>query len=521
MIRTVIADDEVLVRMGLRTMIDWEAHGYEIVAEAGDGEKVLELCRKHQVDLVITDIKMPKLDGIELIHAIQERHPQIKIIVLSCYKNSEYIKEAMKYNGALDYIFKLELDKEELLHVLEKVKKIIVQDAEKGNVKRACPKEIYVKQILNGERKTEILESPLQIDVSRAFVCICIGVLCSSKKAKMHASVWEEKLQSLKIWISDTFENSLFIYDLLEFQQKYYVYLSVEEITDQQIRDACMKIINTARLYWDFSVGAGISLADSGMEGMVNTYRQAEEAFDHFFLTQKAGIHLFSDYAVSGLQLKAIPEVEILAALSNRDLTVIAARLEEYFCLLEQRGEYRPSRKIKEDCFVLLSLLMRQANDFFENLNMQYETDHFMKNVLESDCLTCLKKVVNGQLECLKSEIEQGELIKANQEIKKALEFIQKHYNRDITLKEIAAYVGMNESYFSYVFKKTVRKNFISYLNEVRIERAKELITDSAASLNLIAEKVGYGNYAYFSKVFKAATGVPPNDYRKQFFLKK
>lgn len=110
MIKTIIADDEILVRVGLKSMVNWQDMGFEIVGEAGDGIQALELCENEEVDLVITDIKMPRMDGLELIRILCERYPSIRVIVLSCYNDGEYIKEAMKYNGALDYIFKIAME---------------------------------------------------------------------------------------------------------------------------------------------------------------------------------------------------------------------------------------------------------------------------------------------------------------------------------------------------------------------------------------------------------------------------
>lgn len=145
MLRLIIVDDEVFVRLGLKSTIDWNSIGYEIAGEAEDGRKALELARDTNADVVLTDIFMPKMNGLELIKALRSEMPDTKVVVLSCNKDYEYVREAMQNWGALDYLFKLSIQPDELIAVMKNVKEII----EKEKIKQ--------------ERKHSDISNPLMV----------------------------------------------------------------------------------------------------------------------------------------------------------------------------------------------------------------------------------------------------------------------------------------------------------------------------------------------------------------------
>ncbi|NLM55669.1 MAG: response regulator, partial [Firmicutes bacterium] len=118
MLKVLIVDDEAIVRVGLKSMIDWQAHGFELVGEARDGRGALEMIAAYRPDVVITDLRMPVLDGLELLRAINQRQYQCRVVVLSSYDDFELVREAMKL-GAVDYLLKLEVEPEQLIKVLE------------------------------------------------------------------------------------------------------------------------------------------------------------------------------------------------------------------------------------------------------------------------------------------------------------------------------------------------------------------------------------------------------------------
>ncbi len=152
MIKILIVDDEVLVRYGLRTMIDWEAYGFEVVGEAADGEKALSLALENPPDIVLTDLVMPRMDGLALIRALKEQLPRAKVIVLSCHNDYELVREAMQLWGALDYLFKLAMQPQEILDVLLKVKSLILEERKQDEEKEAYRRLLQKNRMLEYSR---------------------------------------------------------------------------------------------------------------------------------------------------------------------------------------------------------------------------------------------------------------------------------------------------------------------------------------------------------------------------------
>ncbi|MGI6622088.1 MAG: response regulator transcription factor [Acetivibrionales bacterium] len=152
MIRVLIVDDEILVRQGIKTMVDWNKYGFEIVGEAGDGEKALALAKEKVPDIVLTDLVMPKMDGLELIRHLKSCLPKTKIVVLSCHKDYELVREAMQHWGALDYLFKLAMQPQDILDTMLKVKNIILKDLEQEKQQEEYQKIIFKNSILEFSR---------------------------------------------------------------------------------------------------------------------------------------------------------------------------------------------------------------------------------------------------------------------------------------------------------------------------------------------------------------------------------
>lgn len=152
MIKVLIVDDEILVRQGIKTMVDWAGYGFDIIGEAGDGEKALMLAKEKVPDIVLTDLVMPKMDGLELIRQIKNCLPRTKIVVLSCHKDYELVREAMQHWGALDYLFKLAMQPQDILDTMLKVKNTILKDLEHEKQQKEYKKVIFKNSILEFSR---------------------------------------------------------------------------------------------------------------------------------------------------------------------------------------------------------------------------------------------------------------------------------------------------------------------------------------------------------------------------------
>lgn len=527
MIKTIIVDDEILVRVGLKSMVDWQDLGYEIIGEAGDGIQALELCKNGEVDLVITDIKMPKMDGIELIRSLCDQYPSVRIIVLSCYNEGEYIKEAMKYHGALDYIFKIAMDGTELKKTLENVKKIIYEDRARNGPVISQPKiavDNHEKMKIwdrifaaDGKAIDQEFKTHFNMNLELPYICIAIRLFETEEFAYMKwEEMWKKENQLyFTSSLSSLFGKEKMGYDVSFLMQETIVLVSMERQHGQEaVLELCKKIDSINHFWTNSHMSFGISSTVSGAGRLSRAYGQARAALEDSFFHGEARISFYKEVPKEIGAQKAFPmRYELMILLYNDNFAGIQSAVEDYFWFYREKGRIR-EEEVKENCFVFLTGLTAALTS---RLDYDFLT-RYKKNLWEKimDCRTIdgLQKCVMNYTEGLLAEYDKQERRLLSEETKMALRYMQKNYAQELHLKDMAEHIGMNESYLSHLFKKEYGKSLITYLNEYRILKAQELIVSSNVSLNLVAEAVGYMNYTYFSKVFKSITGVNAIDFK-------
>lgn len=527
MIKTIIVDDEILVRVGLKSMVDWQDLDFEIIGEAGDGIQAMELCKSGEVDLVITDIKMPKMDGIELIRSLCNQYPSVRIIVLSCYNEGEYIKEAMKYHGALDYIFKIAMDGTELKKTLENVRKIIYEDRARSGPVISKPKitvdnheKIRIwDRILSTDGKNMDLEfrTHFNMNLELPYICIAIHLFESEELSYMNREeMWKKENQLyFTSSLSSLFGKEKILYDVSFLRQETAVLISMEEHPGQEVvLELCKKIDSVNHFWTNTHMSFGISSTVSGAGQIRRVYEQAKAALEDSFFSGEPRISFYKEVSsIMGLQ-KALPmSYELRILLYNENFAGIESAIGDYFQFYREKGRIREV-ELKESCFVFLTglttaLASRLDYDFLTG----YKKD-LWKKIMGCNTIDGLQQCMMNYTEGLLAEFDKHESKILSEETKMALHYMQKNYKRELHLKDMAEYIGINESYLSHLFKKEYGKSLITYLNEYRILKAQELIVSSNVSLNLVAEAVGYTNYTYFSKVFKSITGVNAIDFK-------
>lgn len=526
MIKTIIVDDEILVRVGLKSMVNWEDMGFEIVGEAGDGIQALELCENQEVDLVITDIKMPKMDGISLIRTLCETHPSVRVIVLSCYNDGEYIKEAMKYNGALDYIFKIAMDGAELKNTLERVKKIIIADRDRSGNDTAQQQKFVQdsgkteawNRILNVEEEYKIgeLERYFAIRFDEPYRCINIRLLIQEDfRHRPQEEMWKENKPYFVSTVTSLLGRDKVKFDLSFLRQETVLLISMARPIKQELLVELCKKLDRMNSFWtNAHMIFGISGIVTGIGQLSKAHGCAVKALEKSFFTGNAEISFYQESVKTAGTEKNLPSrYEMKILLYNENYEEIRTRIGDYFEHCRKSGQIGVE-ELKENCIVFLSSFAAILSSRLEHDFLARCKKNLWEKIMNCSTLSNLQLCVMDYVERLFSELEKQESKFLSAETKKALQYIHDNYMRELRLKDMADYIGMNESYLSHIFKKEYGKGLITYLNEYRILKAQELIVSSDVSLNLIAESVGYTNYTYFSKVFKSVTGVNAVDFK-------
>lgn len=497
--RTVlIVDDELLVRIGIRHSIDWEQYHLKITGEASDGMEALRLLHQTWPDVMILDINMPNMDGLEVLQKIHEEKCKVKVIVLTCYEELEYAKKALKL-GACDYVLKSSIGENGLKNALEELV-FEEENAAENSGDFLQSQEDILTCIIEGHPSSAKM---LAIKEDHLF-CIGIRILQMKEVEKRYLNKKENyfhvSFRSIAMQVLAGQKEYVF----LQFQPDLaLIYMSFSSL--HSVQECMIKVRQiTERLVWALSqymavqVRVGVSQVHYHFTDIQKAYQEACEAIQYGIL--KPGKNIF--YYESGYK--------------DQSENIYPSKKREIKALLYSQKYEEALKKIK-DTFFQLS---------WEERRMLPETVEFLKEIVSliestEDCQEQLaasldtietfddiKQIVTRQLEAY---IVKNE----NFLIQKVENYLKEHYRKAIALADIAGYMGLSESYVSRLFNKETGMNISTYVNQLRIAKAKELLKNTNMKIYEISEAVGYSSTTVFHITFKKMTGMTPADYRK------
>lgn len=514
MVKVLIAEDESLVRAGIKSLVHWEEHGYEIVEEAQNGEEAYEKIIHLKPDILITDIKMPKMDGIMLLKKLKENNISIASIILSCYDEFDLVREAMKY-GARDYLLKLSISAENLLSVLNEIKNDIKNfNAETTNtiVNIQDLKYLFVQKLANEQFHSEIEVNNVihNLNLNCELTNYDLIQFSFSPNNAFYAHDTQTKLLINNI-LEQICKRQLFS-ELIFFDNHYLIIHKGKNLRNlySQISIAMKEYLNTSVYfgisstlydYKDFSKGIGESKV--ALECSI-FYQSLQQVFfnkvsqEHIpSFSQEEDDLLFSTLLEGNFSVS----FSICQKLMDKVTDYCYSKSECLFYFSEILSIYaRVARKLE---FSIYSILENDYN-IFELL--QEQTTY-------SSCITLLKRFTEKFILSIKEKKSTG----IRKEILLIKNYVQQHYSQDIDLNTISSLVNMCPSHMSNLFKKETGINFSSYLTEVRMDAAKHLLQNSDTLIYEIAEATGYSNSGYFGKVFKKYYGITPEEYKRKY----
>ncbi len=531
MINVMLVDDEPLVRITMKSVIPWEQYGFCVVKEAENGKQCLEMLENTKVDLIITDIKMPLIDGLELISAVKELYPDIYIIVLSAYEEFNLVKKAL-VSGAEDYILKSEINQEStiksLLSVKEKhIKNNISQQksmvAEKDfNENIEVLRQNFFKQLLGGTMKADeayienkIAQYGLNIS-SQKLVLMILIINKNNHDEKLIANI-------IKNFIDELFRNQENYYCLISDKmevtilQSYHDCLSENKIF-QMINENVNKTVNSINKFLDMDITVGVSKLFNAFSSLEKIYKKTKGLLNYRFPLGKGNVFFEQDFEDKCFSI----DYDYLNVLSNEfrnnieKLDFFAAKKPLNSVTIEFTKNYSNDnfRTLKFYCKLLTvivdkSIELRLYNDIFKDdmnpyehvlsLNTIFNVEDYLLQLLDD-----LEKACGIEL-----QTQYGETIG------KVIGYVLQNYNNDINLNKVAQSLGFNASYLSTKFKEVTEKSFNEFLSSTRIDNAKKLMAERKYKIHHIALMVGYNDQRYFCKIFKKYVGTTPQEYIK------
>ena len=530
MFKVMLVDDEPLVRKGIRTSIDWNAYGIEIVDEAGNGMDALRKLRNRQVDLVLADIRMPIMSGIELSRQIKQDYPDISVALLSGYEDFAYAQAALQI-GVEDYMLK-PISAENLIEVITKIR-----DKKKENLLRKR----------NEINRIRILNENLPY-IKHKF----LGNLL--KKA-LSAEEIEEKLSSLNIALNGS-EYHVFMIEIDGLNTdgmsardietiKFAVYNIAEEtllrrfsglVCYGEYGNRLIGLVSTNRIhslwslceemqlnikrYLKLSVTIGIGTSCRDLLEIERSHREAEQALKEkpyqgrgkifFFSKEHAEQHHAEPFSLPALHEKSV--IQHLKLANDRELHRI---VDQLFAAFASRN--MPFDEIKYACVRLVIILIQGLEDMGVSPESVLGT-HFIPYVAVErfDVLEDLEKWLRQLIGQITRHIGGKDSCASKKKVQEAIQYIETHYDQPISLGEVAEHVDLTPAYFSKIFKEETGITFVRWLNRYRIGKAKTLLKETRLKTYEIAERVGFSDYKYFMNLFKKHEGFTPREYRNR-----
>ncbi len=536
MYKVLIVDDEVLVRVGIKSTIDWESIGFSIVAEASNGEQAYEAYKLHRPDVILTDIKMPKQDGLWLTKKIRQENRQAKILILTCYDDFGYAREALK-SGADDYILKSEVEDEELIKAMTTLKKSL--DAKLGEQERTS----YLKKQIDTNIETlkekllsDFLKSESVVEDKLLSTCSDLGFTVeesrfavmmlfrddAERKTDFSDQEWQHMNNAIINIASGIIAEARMAYLVKESSNEFVFLLSKKNLEAAEVQNSIASIRNSMMQYFDIPLSGVVSRTFTDIRKVFSVYQDVCLQAEQIFYMDESRVISASEGAVHNINIFSIKkgyEQQLISYMDEEDEEKVVAVIEQMEAFFRQNT----AKVVEVKLFysnMISNIFERYHHCFTEgDENRNYSYYHTM--IMTTTKIKSTVKLFKGVIMMVIRDIKNYRLDNSNYIIKKAVDYIEKNYDKEVSLKFLAEYLNLSKHYVCYLFKKETGDNISLYVNKLRIEKAKQLVLESNYKIKEIYDKLGFSDQQYFCKIFKKLTGMTVVQYRDSVLKKK
>lgn len=490
MYKLYLLDDEPFILEGLKYIIDWEEHGFDVVGTSSNGEDGFNFIKNEDVDLIITDIMMPKMTGLELISNLKKINHNAKFIVLSAFQEFQYAKEAISM-GAENYLTK-PIDEDELIQTIEEVKKKIEKiKLEKVDTK-IFKNDLILKLICN-KNNDEVLDRLKLEGVNLNYKSLCVVI------AEFAEGV------NINNLILNYIDNLDYEY-CLNLQNQILIIMDKESVNKDALRnlkDDLSSIINE-QIY--ISRGKYVDSIDN----LNCSYQSAKDI--HEYKLVYPNISWIREYKEKSYNLENIDYIDfdhLKKLLLNKDNKESLNYIESIFSKLKNDENLTVKQIKTKSIEVFLNVY-----NYFNDSKIIKGLDLYLEKVINSVNLDQIQIELNNMIKHRQSKLEETD-DSISPIILKLLRNIEKNYSKDLNLKEISETYNINSIYLGQLFQKETGILFSDYLNNFRVNKAKNLLVETSLKAAEIGELVGYANKNYFYRKFKDIVGITPSEWRK------
>ncbi|WP_337540698.1 response regulator [Suilimivivens sp.] len=531
MLKVFLAEDEFIIREGIKNNIDWQAHGYEFCGEASDGELAFPLIQKTRPDILITDIKMPFVDGLALSRLVKKELPETEIIILSGYEEFDYAKEAIQI-GVARYLLK-PVNGETLLQEIDSVAEIILDKQKEKEIREKYQKEMeenslrdqmdLFQHLVTGDCSMEELLSvadKLDLKIMAPWYSIVLLKIQSMKHDYEEYSgsivVVDERIAKLAepehVLIFDrALEGRAFLFkadsedELLAYQKEYLG--DVKEVLSS---------------YVNLRYFGGIGTPVNRLREIPASFEDASHAFAHRYLVAEScildssllmqeGAAEHEDFRISAVNPEQIDRTKMQEFLRTGDLDEVVYFVDEFFGKLD--GGAMKSRIFRQ--YITMDAYFSIV-DFLKGLGLQ--KDEIEAPDQDSSILQDEKSAMDYIVRIMEKALvlrEKKASSRYEDVVSEVIHYIEDNYaQEELSLNLLASHVNFSPNHLSMIFSQQTGQTLIRYLTDYRMNRAKELLRCSSKKSSVISMEVGYKDPHYFSYLFKKTQGMTPTQYR-------
>lgn len=537
MIKVIIADDEENVCQLIRGLIDWKSLDMEIVGIAHNGVEALDLIKALSPDLMITDIRMPGYDGLEMIRRAKNINQDLDFIIISGYRHFEYAQNAIKY-GVGDYLLK-PIKKEDFLTALNKMRTRYLQRTEqlskeehlKNQMKSDADRlrtNLFTDRLLKKGANTEdlsleVINQNYHYSFHTGLFQVCAVKIDSGYEDQYNSAITildEKVIQILnRLLKGSCFDMGIYLDDSVT-----YCVLNYDAEDKKTIRRQMKAVLDELMVQkaafgqLEFTIGAGMVVED--IQHLKDAFRAARFAIGQRLLVG-------TDRLIEGETPHTASQREsTLLAELNRTMGAALEVLDKNAvlnCIDGLKEQIKADNDLSgQEIFSLSKHVCDMYLTHLRNnqIQIQYGGEFYEKFCIHAgrcssidQLFQYLSVMVGESLDVIIEDKKQAD----TKPIRLAKQYIQQNYMKPISLEEVSGFVGFNATYFSTLFKKESGSNFVDYLTEIRMNKAKDLLRETNLNIAVICEQVGYNDLKHFTKSFTKNTGIKPNEYRKLY----
>ncbi|WP_282935416.1 response regulator [Paenibacillus sp. RC67] len=506
--KVLIVDDEPIVRKVLKTMICWEDYGLQWGGEAYDGLDAWEILQREPIDLIVTDILMPRMDGLELVKRLRQANADAAVVVLSCLDDFSYVKEAMK-QGAHDYILKPTMEPEQLAEILVEAKEALMAQRKENEHREQLQRQVQLSQQaqwgmrlqkvwISGQWDADLEQEWFQAE--RVLSSCMIQFTMDS-----HLSVLGWQWPDALAYVSLNEQRTLLIYEHNGTNRA------------EQVEDTLTEQFSLGRE--SFCV---TEIKDIHNEEQLLELIQQHELVRHglFYEGNSSGLSRWSTIDPSSLERNGMLPVEekqnLLRAISGMNEEAMNYWSKQIAAQLEQnRPSVDQTYSFIYELLGLAAAFARQQTDAeLEQFERQYVSSSSVQSCLDMQSLGAW--FIDAVSELANLLHSNGQLTSRNPFVQKAMSFMRQQYHLQISTSDIAEHVKLSRSYLSDLYSKETGESLIETLTNIRIQEAKRLLRQSEQKVYEIAEAVGFIDPKTFAKTFKKIVGCSPKEYEEQ-----